>query len=129
MPVKIQFSHNHRVALYTWTDPVKLVDFEYAFNTIGAAYEQVSGPIHSIFTPAHANLPMHAIYTFLNHPNSQFQSANTGLLILVASGDFVSTSREITVLLSMSNKIVVCETLDEAYEKLENVLQQEVEPM
>ncbi len=47
MPVKIQFSHNHRVALYTWTDPVKLVDFEYAFNTIGAAYEQVSGPIHT----------------------------------------------------------------------------------
>jgi len=130
MSIKIQFSHNNHAALYTWADPVMLVDFEYAFNTIGAFYEQVRGPIHSIFVAAgQANLPAHAINTFLTHPNSQFQSTNTGLLFLVASGDFVSTNLELTNLLGISDRIIVCETLEEAWEKLENVLEEEVLPI
>ena len=124
MSVKIQFSQNNHVALYKWTDPVTLVDFEYAFNTIGAAYEEASGPIHSIFTTANAgSLPMHAITTFLNHPNSRFQSGDSGLLIFVTSSEFASTNRELTNLLEVSDKVMICETVEEAFEKLENVLQ------
>lgn len=126
MSVKIQFSHNNRVALYTWTEPVTLVDFEYAFNTIGAAYEQISGPIHSIFVAAQGNLPLHSISTLLRHPNSR---TNTGLLIMVASNDFVRTNFEFTNLLSASDKIVVCETVEEAWEKVESVLLQETAPI
>jgi hypothetical protein len=126
MSLNIKFSQDKRVALYTWNDPITLVDFEYGFNTIGAAYEQAYEPIHSIFV-SKKSLPLNSIGAFINHPNSQFLDPKAGVLIVVGPGSSAKAIMDMTTPLLPGTKVLSCDSLEEAYDMMQGILQQELE--
>lgn len=126
MSLNIKLSPDKRVAVYTWNEPIALVDFEYGFNTIGAAYEQAIGPIHSIFV-SKKSLPLNSIGAFINHPSSQFLDPNAGVLIVVGDSSAAKAIMEMTAPLLPGTKVLSCDTIEEAYEMMEGILQEELE--
>jgi hypothetical protein len=126
MPVDIQLLRDNRLAIHTWVDPVTNEDFAKAFQTLAPWYEQGTLPVHSVYIALQVTrLPPRAISTYIRTPTSPLVHPNSGLLIVVATNQFVRVMVETAARLSPKGKLQLARTVEEAVDRIDRLLQEQ----
>jgi hypothetical protein len=125
MAIQYELVREGRVLWQTYTDPVDMTEVAtYIEKLHRELYDKATRPIHAISDfSAVTQLPKNIISGSLNimrhsHPMN-------GELILITTNRFVTTMARIFRQSAAKQKISLCRTLDEAWERIDQLLEQE----
>jgi hypothetical protein len=129
MPVSVEFQNDRRIAIVTWENPVTQDDFLRVFATMEPVYHETALPVHSIYLADNlTNLPPRAISTFLKDPRSPLVHPKSGVMIVVSTKMFIRAITETAAKMRPAGKLSPAVTLEEAFARLEKLIQHEGRP-
>ena len=125
MAIKYELVKEGRVLWQTYTDPVDMAEIATHIEKLHRQfYDKATRPIHAISDfSAVTKLPKNIISGSLNimrhsHPMN-------GELVLITTNRFVTTMARIFRQSASRQKITLCQTLDEAWELIDRILEKE----
>src|SRR5687767_5155304 len=117
MPVQIEYFHNKRVMLLTYSEKVLVADVVAVMQQYAQISNEVSGPVHTISDATRIEKLPPNILGLLQSSISPFRNPSRGIFIIVTKNGFI---RSIVGLVSrlIGTEFYFVKTLDEAWQMM-----------